>query len=80
MTSREAEEHVNNPDLTLPEKVVLRAIVNAAHDGNYSKFYEVAEFILGKIPNKVEVISSLKEKIEDKTKLRAAMKAVENEY
>lgn len=79
MTVEQADKIVNDKTLTLPEKVVLRAIVDSAQHGNYSKFYEIAEFILGKIPNKIEIISSLKEKLEDKEKVKAAIKAIENE-
>lgn len=80
LTTEEADKLVKDKTLTMPEKVVLRAIVDAAEDGNYSKFYEIAEFLLGKVPNKIEVITSLKDKIEDKEKLRAAVRAVEDEY
>jgi hypothetical protein len=79
LSAEEAEQLVKDRSLPLTELVVLRAIIDAAHDGNYSKFYEVVEFILGKVPNKIEVISSLKDKIEDKEKLKQALKAVEDE-
>lgn len=80
LSAEEAEQLVQDKTLPLTELVVLRSIIDAAHDGNYSKFYEVVEFILGKVPNKIEVISSLKEKIEDREKLKQVMKAVEDEF
>jgi len=79
LSIEEAEKMVEDRNLSLPEKVVLRAIVDAAEDGNYSKFYEIAEFMLGKVPNRVEVITSLKDKLEDREKLKAAIKEVEDD-
>lgn len=79
LSVEEAEEVVKDKTLTLPQKVVLRAIVDSAEHGNYSKFYEIAEFILGKIPNKIEVITSLKDQIKDRQLLKQTMKEIEEE-
>lgn len=42
---------------TLGHKVILRAAVDAAHHGNYSKFNEILERVIGKVPNKVDMTS-----------------------
>lgn len=81
-TEEEALAAVNDPSTTLGFKTVLRAMIDASHDGNYSKFYEIAEHVIGKIPNKVELNGgvNLGQKLEDKEKLKEVLKLVENEF
>jgi len=82
MTSTEEEivATINDPLTTIGFKTILRAMLNASEDGDYAKFYQIAEHVIGKVPNKVEIITSLKEKLEDREKLKQVMKEVENDY
>lgn len=79
LSVEEAEQVVKDKTLTLPQKVVLRALVDSAEHGNYSKFYEIAEFILGKIPNKIEVITNLKDQLKDREALKNVLKELQEE-
>jgi hypothetical protein len=81
-TEEEALAAVNDPSTTLGFKTVLRAMIDASHDGNYSKFYEIAEHVIGKIPNKVDINGgiSLGAKLDDKEKLKEVLRLVENEF
>ena len=84
MTSTEEEvvETLNDKETTLGFKTILRAMLDASQNGDYSKFYQIAEHVIGKIPNKVELASnvSLGQKMEDKEKLKSILKAIEGEF
>lgn len=43
---------LNDPEITLGHKVILRAAIDAAQNGNYTKFNEILERVLGRVPMK----------------------------
>ncbi len=81
-TEKEAEDLLKCPNQTLSFKVVLRAVVDAAHNGDYDKFYKIAEHIMGKLTTKIDITTlgaQLGAAVEDKTKVRAALESIEKD-
>lgn len=81
-TPKEVEEIMNHPETTIGFKTILGAMLDACEQRSYSKFYEIAEHVIGKIPNKVDINGgiSLGAKLDDKEKLKEVLKLVENEF
>lgn len=80
-TPKEIEEIMNHPDTSISYKTILGAMLDACEQRSYSKFYEIAEHVIGKIPTKIDMTSGgkpLGEKLEDREKLRKAMKEVDD--
>lgn len=57
MPSDEAEKLINDPKLSLAQKAILRASIDAAHHGEIDKFNTIVSRCVGKIADKVEVSS-----------------------
>lgn len=82
-TEKDCLELINDPNTTLGHKVILRAAVDAAEHGNYGKFNEILERVIGKVPNKTD-ITSKGEKLtlnpDAKNQVKQLVKDLENEY
>lgn len=82
-TEKDCLELINDPNTTLGHKVILRAAVDAAEHGNYGKFNEILERVIGKVPNKTD-ITSKGEKLtlnpDAKVQVKQLVKDLENEY
>lgn len=84
-TSTEAEclELINDPTITLGHKLILKSALDATEHGNYSKFNEILERVIGKVPNRVDTTSkgeSLNIAKVDHAMIAAMMKQIEEEY
>lgn len=82
-TEDECLELINDPKTTLGHKVVLRAAVDAAEHGNYTKFNEILERVIGKVAQKIDMTTkgqALSLNAEDAAKLKAIAKTVDDEY
>lgn len=81
-TEAEITALLNDPDTTVGHKVILRAALDAAHHGEYGKFDHILERAIGKVSVKVDMTSGglpLGQQLQDKEKVKAAIKAVEDE-
>lgn len=81
-TEEEITALLNDPTTTVGHKVILRAALDAAHHGEYSKFDHILERAIGKVSTKVDITTggrSLNEKLDDKEKVKQALKQVEEE-
>jgi hypothetical protein len=82
-TEEECLELVNDPTITLGHKLILKSALDATEHGNYTKFNEILERVIGKVPSRVDATSkgeSLSVPIVDATQIRAIMKQLEEEY
>lgn len=82
-TEQECLELLNDKETSLGHKLILRAAVDATQNGNYTKFNEILERVLGKVPTKVDMTTkgeSINITTEDRTKIKTLVKEVENEY
>lgn len=80
-TDKEIEALLNDPETPVGHKVILRAAQQAAYHGEYAKFDHILERAIGKVSVNINMNNnvSLGEKLEDKEKLKAAIKEVEND-
>lgn len=82
-TEAQVKALIDDPETTVGHKVILRAALNAAENGEYSRFNEILERAIGKVASKVDMNiggASLNEKLENKEKVKAVLKEVENEF
>jgi hypothetical protein len=82
-TVKEIEALINDETTTAGHKIILRAVLDATEDGDYSKFDHILERAVGKVANKVDMTSGglpLGQKLEDKQKVKALLKDIEDEF
>lgn len=82
-TEKECKQLLKDPATTLGHKVILRAAIDAAHHGNYSKFNEILERVIGKVPNKTDVTTkgeSLNVTSDDKVKIAEMVRQAQNDF
>ena len=56
-TTQEIQELLADPETTVGHRIVLKAALEAESKGNYTKFNEILERVLGKVPFKTDVTS-----------------------
>jgi len=81
-TPAEVQEMIDDPNTTTGEMIVLRAALQAANDGAFTRYNEILERAIGKVPTKVDVTSdgkSIQEKVADKQAVKQALKEIEEE-
>lgn len=82
-TEQECLELLNDEKTSLGHKLILRAGIDAAQHGNYTKFNEILERVLGKVANKVDMTTkgeSLNVTPETKAAVKSLVQDLEKEY
>jgi hypothetical protein len=82
-TVEEIEALINDKTTTAGYKIILRAVLDATEDGDYSKFDHILERAVGKVANKVDMTTGgmpLGQQLEDRQRVKAMLKDIENEY
>lgn len=82
-TEEECLALLKDKTTTLGHKVILRAAVDSAHHGNYSKFNEILERVIGKVPNKIDMTTKgqpINVTSADKDLIKKTVSELENEY
>lgn len=82
-TEEEVQALLDDPQTTVGHKVILRAALDASTNGDYSKFDHILERAIGKVANKVDLTTRVKdvgEEVKDKEAVRSAVKELENEF
>jgi hypothetical protein len=79
-TEAEITALLNDPTTTIGHKVILRAALDAAHNGEYGKFDHILERAIGKVSVNINMSSvNLNGQLEDKAKVKQVLKELENE-
>lgn len=81
-TTDEINEMLDDPSTPVGEIIILRACLNAAEGGEYTRFDEILQRVIGKVGNKIDLTSagkSLQEKLVDKEIVRKALKEIEDD-
>lgn len=81
-TEEEVTALLNDPSTTVGHKVILRAALQAAENGEFGKFDHILERAIGKTSIKVDMTSGgmpLGTKLEDKQKVKNILKEIEDE-
>lgn len=82
-TEKECLELLKDKETSLGHKLILRAAIDATEHGNYTKFNEILERVVGKVATKIDMTTkgeSINITTEDRTKIKTLVKEVENEY
>lgn len=84
-TTQEIQELLNDPQTTVGHRIVLKAALKAESKGNFTKFNEILERVIGKVPFKTDVTSkgeAINKAIltnEDRSQIMAEMKKAQDE-
>lgn len=82
-TVKEIEALIKDDTTTAGHKIILRAVLDATEDGDYSKFDHILERAVGKVANKIDLnnnITNLSEQLKNKQAVKAVLKDIEDEY
>lgn len=80
-TEEEIVALLADPSTTVGHKVILRAALDAAHNGEYGKFDHILERAIGKVATKVDMTSGglPLQSSADREKLKSVIKEIEEE-
>lgn len=80
-TEEEVTALINDPSTPVGYKVILRAALDAAHNGEYQKFDHILERAIGKVSVNINMNSvNLSAQLEDREKVKNIIKEVKNEF
>ena len=84
MTSNENEIQalIDDPDVTVGHKIILKAAQRAVEMGHYAAFDFILERAIGKVVHKVDMTSGgspIGQSLEDKEKVKQVLKAIEDD-